>query len=128
LGWDYLGIIKIYCEGCEVATARDILAEYPSLLDKVGQISIETHVTRTWVNSTEELYYYALMFPLLEDAGFKLIWSNMFGCRKWEYDGCRPEMEGKMGMSCGNHRRFVLVCIAADILSLHGTDGRLGIH
>eukprot|EP00571_Detonula_confervacea_P001933 CAMPEP_0172318612 /NCGR_PEP_ID=MMETSP1058-20130122/35375_1 /TAXON_ID=83371 /ORGANISM="Detonula confervacea, Strain CCMP 353" /LENGTH=246 /DNA_ID=CAMNT_0013033487 /DNA_START=260 /DNA_END=997 /DNA_ORIENTATION=+ len=74
LGWNYVDIVKIDCEGCEVSMARDILAEDPSFLDRVGQISIETHGTRTWVNSTEELYYYALMFPLLEDAGFKLIW------------------------------------------------------
>ena len=105
LNWTYIDIIKIDCEGCEVAMARDILAEDPTFLDNVGQLSIETHVTRTWVNSTEELYYYALMFVLLEDAGFKLIWSNVFGCGKWEHDGCREELNGKMNMSCGNRPR-----------------------
>ena len=105
LGWDYVDIVKIDCEGCEVAMARDILAEDPDFLQKIGQISIETHATRTWVNTTEELYYYALMFPLLEDAGFKLIWSSVFGCGKFEHDGCRPEIEGKMGMSCGSKPR-----------------------
>eukprot|EP00980_Cylindrotheca_fusiformis_P005367 scaffold1142_cov66-Cylindrotheca_fusiformis.AAC.3 len=105
LKWDYLDIVKMDCEGCEVAMARDILAEDLTFLDHVGQISIETHATKTWVNSTEELYYYALMFPLLEDAGFKLIWSSVFGCGKWEHDGCRPEIEGKMGMSCGSRPR-----------------------
>lgn len=105
LGWDYVDVVKIDCEGCEVSMARDILAEDPSFLDRVGQISIETHATRTWVNTTEELYYYALQFPLLEDAGFKLIWSSVFGCGKYEHDGCMPEMEGKMGMSCGNRPR-----------------------
>jgi len=105
VGWDYLDLIKMDCEGCEVSMARDILAEDPSFLDKVGQISIETHATRTWVNSTEELYYYALMFPLLEDAGFKLIWTSVFGCGKYEHDGCMPEMSEKMNMTCGNRRR-----------------------
>lgn len=104
LDWDYIDILKIDCEGCEIAMARDILLEDPSFLDRVGQISIETHGTKTWVNSTEEVYYYALMFPLLEDAGFKLIWSSVFGCGKWEHDGCRPEME-KMNMPCGNRPR-----------------------
>lgn len=105
LDWKYLDIVKIDCEGCEVAMARDILVEDPQFLDRVGQISIETHGTRTWVNSTEELYYFALQFPLLEDAGFTLIWSSVFGCGKWEHDGCRPEMEEKMHMSCGNRPR-----------------------
>ncbi|KAL7449613.1 hypothetical protein ACHAWC_002295 [Mediolabrus comicus] len=105
LGWDYLDVVKIDCEGCEIAMARDILAEEPDFLDHVGQISIETHATRTWINTTEELYYYALMFPLLEDAGFKLIWSSVFGCGKYEHDGCMPELQEKMSMSCGNHKR-----------------------
>jgi len=105
LDWDYVDIVKIDCEGCEVAMARDILAEDKSFLDRVGQISIETHATRTWVNTDEELYYYALQFPLLEDAGFKLIWSSVFGCGRHEHDGCRPEMEGKMSMPCGNNPR-----------------------
>ena len=108
LGWEYVDVVKIDCEGCEVALARDLLEEErvgASFLDRVGQISIETHGTRTWVNTTEELYYYALQFPLLEDAGFGLVWSSVFGCGKHEHDGCRPEMEGRMGMSCGNRRR-----------------------
>lgn len=105
LGWDYLDIVKIDCEGCEVGMAQTILAEDPSFLSQVGQISIETHATRTWVNTTEELYYYALMFPLLEDAGFQLIWSSVFGCGKYEHDGCRPEMQRDMNMSCGNRPR-----------------------
>lgn len=105
LGWNDLDIVKIDCEGCEVAMARDILAEDPTFLDHVGQISIETHATRTWVNTTEELYYYALQFPLLEDAGFELIWSDVFGCGRHEHDGCRPEMVNDMSMSCGSRPR-----------------------
>jgi len=105
LDWDYVDIVKIDCEGCEVAMARDILTDDPSFLDKIGQISIETHATKSWVKTDEELYYYALQFPLLEDAGFKLIWSSVFGCGKFEHDGCRPEMEEKMNMSCGNRPR-----------------------
>lgn len=105
LGWGYLDVVKIDCEGCEIAIARDILTEDPDFLDHVGQISIETHATRTWINTTEELYYFALLFPLLEDAGFKLIWSSVFGCGKYEHDGCMPELQEKMQMSCGNRKR-----------------------
>lgn len=105
VGWPYLDIVKIDCEGCEVALARDILLEDPSFLEHVGQISIETHGNRNWVNSTEELYYWSLMFPLLEDAGFSLVWSSVFGCGKHEHNGCRPELEQKMNMPCGSRPR-----------------------
>jgi len=105
LKWNFLDIVKIDCEGCEIAMSRDILAEDADFLNHVGQISIETHATRSWINSTEELYYYALQFSLLEDAGFKLIWSSVFGCGRHEHDGCMPEIQGKMGMSCGNKPR-----------------------
>ena len=105
IGWDYLDIVKIDCEGCEIALARDILKEDRNFLNHVGQISIETHATRTWVNTTEELYYFALQFALLEDAGFHLIWSSVFGCGRFEHDGCRPEIATNMSMSCGNRRR-----------------------
>ena len=58
-----VSLLYIFCDGfkgCEVAMARDIVAEEPTFLDNVGQISIETHGTRSWVNTTEELYYFAL--------------------------------------------------------------------
>ena len=98
---DRVEIIKLDCEGCEVAFARDILAEDPTFLSKVDQISIETHVTRAWINSTEHLYYFALQFPLLEEAGHVLEWSSIFGCSKrHEEPGCLPELNAS-AWPCG---------------------------
>jgi hypothetical protein len=99
---DHVDIIKLDCEGCEVALSRDILAEDASFLHHVDQLSIETHVTKTWINSTEEVYYFGLQFALLEEAGFQLEWSNIFGCSKrHEVTGCVPEME-EYGFPCGH--------------------------
>ena len=67
LGLERIDVLKIDCEGCEVAMSRDILREDPGFLFHVDQISIETHVTRTWMTSREHVYYFALMFPLLEE-------------------------------------------------------------
>jgi hypothetical protein len=101
LGVEHINILKLDCEGCEYALARDILREDPDFLKHVDQISIETHVTRTWMNTQEELYYFALHFALLEEAGFKLEWSDVFGCSKrHEVEGCMEEL-GQYGFPCG---------------------------
>ena len=46
-------ILKIDCEGCEVAMERDIIREDPRFLFHVDQISIKTHVTKTWIKTRE---------------------------------------------------------------------------
>ena len=92
LGIEKVDILKIDCEGCEIAMSRDILREDPYFLSRVGQISIETHVTKTWMTSREHFYYFGLMFVLLEEAGFKIEWSSVFGCSKrHEVAGCLDE-------------------------------------
>eukprot|EP00529_Nitzschia_sp_RCC80_P021087 CAMPEP_0113503854 /NCGR_PEP_ID=MMETSP0014_2-20120614/34397_1 /TAXON_ID=2857 /ORGANISM="Nitzschia sp." /LENGTH=398 /DNA_ID=CAMNT_0000398911 /DNA_START=1 /DNA_END=1197 /DNA_ORIENTATION=+ /assembly_acc=CAM_ASM_000159 len=97
----HLNILKIDCEGCEVALARDILLEDRYFLHKVDQISYETHTSRSWINSTEAAYYFGLIFPLLEEAGFELEWSHRCGCSKrHEITGCHPNVV-EMGFPCG---------------------------
>jgi hypothetical protein len=98
LGLDHVNIVKLDCEGCEFALSRDILREDPTFLHRVDQLSIETHVTKTWLKTREDLYYFGLHFLLLEEAGFKLEWSQIFGCSKrHEDEGCIDEIEGKYG-------------------------------
>mmetsp|Transcript_30170 Transcript_30170/g.72415 ORF Transcript_30170/g.72415 Transcript_30170/m.72415 type:complete len:381 (-) Transcript_30170:283-1425(-) len=102
LGLDHVSIVKLDCEGCEYAFARDVLREDPYFLHVVDQFSIESHVTKTWLNTREELYYFGLHFALLEEAGFEMVWSSVFGCSKrHEITGCIPEME-KYGFPCGH--------------------------
>lgn len=89
----------IDCEGCESAFARDILREAPDFLHHVDQISLETHVSKAWMTTQELLHYFGLSFALLEEAGFKLEWSDVFGCAKrHEVPGCLDEM---YGFPCG---------------------------
>mmetsp|Transcript_19960 Transcript_19960/g.23853 ORF Transcript_19960/g.23853 Transcript_19960/m.23853 type:complete len:344 (+) Transcript_19960:48-1079(+) len=101
LGVENIAVLKIDCEGCEMALSRDMLREDPSFLHHVDQISIETHVTKTWMTTREHVYYFGLLFVLLEEAGFKMEWSDVFGCSKrHEITGCMPEL-AKYGWPCG---------------------------
>jgi hypothetical protein len=101
LGLEHIALLKLDCEGCEVAFARDIIREDPYFLTHVDQISIEVHVTKTWMTTREHIYYFGLMFPLLEEAGFEMEWSSVFGCSKrLEVTGCMPEL-GQYGWPCG---------------------------
>jgi len=101
LGIKHVNIIKLYCEGCEFSFARDILREDPTFLYDVDQLSIETHVSKAWMTTREHFYYFGLHFALLEEAGFRLEWTDLFGCSKrHEVPGCIKELE-TYGFPCG---------------------------
>uniref|UniRef100_A0A7S3QJH9 Methyltransferase domain-containing protein n=1 Tax=Chaetoceros debilis TaxID=122233 RepID=A0A7S3QJH9_9STRA len=101
LGLDKIDILKIDCEGCEVALSRDMLREDPYFLSHVDQISIETHMTKTWMTSNEHVYYFGLLLVLLEEAGFVMEWSSIFGCSKrHEVAGCMDSIV-ESGWPCG---------------------------
>jgi len=101
LGLENITLLKMDCEGCEMALSRDMLREDPSFLHHVDQISIETHVSKSWITTREQVYYFGLLFVLLEEAGFKMEWSSVFGCKMvHEITGCVPELE-KYGWPCG---------------------------
>ena len=98
---DFTDILKLECEGCETAMIRDILVEDPTFFHKLGQVSVMKYASKELVQTEEDLYYFGLMFPLLEEAGFVLVSSRVVSCKsKLEQNGCRPEFS-EWGYTCG---------------------------
>jgi len=100
-----LNVLKMDCEGCEYSLARDVLTEDPDFFkNHLDQITIETHVSREWLNTTETLYYYGMLFKLLKDAGFRLHETYIGSCSPdHEKTGCMKELQD-MNYICGKYR------------------------
>lgn len=83
LGHDRIAVLKMDCEGCEYALARDILEEDPKFFTHVDQFAVEVHYSRRWLKDKAHLHALAALVELLEDAGLDLI--------HYELSGCSPE-------------------------------------
>jgi hypothetical protein len=77
---DRIPILKMDCEGCEYAIARDVLLEEPTFFHSVDQFTFEVHLNILWLNDVEQFYYYAMLFKLLRKAGLVLAGSSIGGC------------------------------------------------
>ena len=79
---DQIPILKMACKGCEYAIARDVLLEEPLFFHSVDQFTFEAHLNTLWLQDVEQLYYYAMLFKLLHEAGLVLAGSLIGGCGK----------------------------------------------
>lgn len=87
-------VLKMDCEGCEYSIAADILAEDPDFFHAVRQFAVEVHWSRVWVKSTTEMYGFASMLDLLEEAGFQLMHADLTTCGPADQQtGLLPELE-----------------------------------
>ncbi|KAJ3038807.1 Methyltransferase-like protein 24 [Rhizophlyctis rosea] len=101
LGHEHVNVLKIDCEGCEYALARDVAREDPTFFSKVDQLAIEIHVSRNWIKTSEHVHYLGLLYHMLEVNGFRIMDSKIYPCNSYdEALGCPKEFE-EIGYVCG---------------------------
>jgi len=101
--WESIDVLKMDCEGCEYAIARDVLAEDPELFKRVGQFAIEIHISKKWIQSMEHLLNLGKLFVLLEDAGLSLITAELTTCLDVdEAPGCHEKLL-ELNFPCSQH-------------------------
>ena len=85
----YLYVLKMDCEGCEYALARDILQDDPSFFHYILQFSIEIHTPKTFMQSYNDIYLLGRLYRLLQEAGLQLVHVDSGSCHpKLEREGC----------------------------------------
>ena len=101
---DYLPVLKMDCEGCEFALARDVASDMPDFWDSVDQFAVEIHVPRLFMKTKRHLDNYILLLQQLRKAGLKLAHADIKDCSpKDEATGCLPELV-ELGYPCKSRK------------------------
>lgn len=79
-GHDHIAVLKMDCEGCEYALARDILEDDPVFSRHVDQFAVEVHYSKIWLKDNRHLQGLAALMELLEDAGLQLVHVLIESC------------------------------------------------
>jgi hypothetical protein len=77
---EQIAVLKMDCEGCEYSLASDILEEDPQFFSRVDQFAVEVHYSRKWLKGSAELFSFASLLELLQEAGLVLAHSYEARC------------------------------------------------
>ncbi|KAG2482680.1 hypothetical protein HYH03_018415 [Edaphochlamys debaryana] len=86
-----IAVLKMDCEGCEFAIAKDVAKEDPDFWWQVEQFAVEIHVPKKFMPTNEHVRELAHLFAQLEQAGLHLRDVMLTGCSPTdEASGCHP--------------------------------------
>lgn len=92
--------LKMDCEGCEYALARDIQKDDPDFFEHVLQLNIEFHAPVNFQTSDEHVYAMGRLMRLLKLAGLTLVHVDDGKCGPSDQDkGCR-QLYLDSGLTC----------------------------
>jgi len=95
-----LAVLKMDCEGCEYSIARDVELGDRTFWFHVQQFAVEIHVSKRWVKTDAHIYYLALLFHQLEEAGLVLSGGEQTSCSPSDESlGC-PELLLEVDFPC----------------------------
>merc|ERR1712183_234640 len=104
LGVQHLNILKMDCEGCEYALAKDIVKDDPTFFDHVDQFAVEIHLAKEWLKDKETLYYYGILIKKLAESGFRLHHTQRTSCSpKHTATGCIADFLCRDSNRCHNY-------------------------
>lgn len=98
-----LAVLKMDCEGCEYEVAKAVAEEEPRLFARVDQVTLEVHVSRTWMRDGEDMFHLGMLFHMMQREGLQLQHASLDACgAQDEAAGCLPEFVAS-GMTCVRH-------------------------
>lgn len=98
-----LAVLKMDCEGCEYEVAKAVAEEDPRLFARVDQVTLEVHVSRTWMRDVDDMFHLGMLFHMMQREGLQLQHASLDACgAQDEAAGCLPEFVAS-GMTCVRH-------------------------
>lgn len=75
-----IGVLKMDCEGCEYAIARDVARYEPRFFSRVEQFAVEIHLNTQWLPTPQHVHNLGLLYHMLIREGFGLAEAEISWC------------------------------------------------